>query len=79
MKRKISMSLFDVEYLPGKIGTDAASTLLSVTGCLGQGFMDEVPESILRSENFKIREDGWILSASKLESRDMLRTRNNRC
>jgi hypothetical protein len=56
---------YDIEYLPGRIGTDAVSTLLSVTGCALGGFYDNDPMSNLKSNNFTMREDGWIVSASE--------------
>jgi hypothetical protein len=56
---------FEIEYLPGRVGADAVSTLLSVTGCSFRGFFDEEAVSSLRSTNFTLREDGWIVSASK--------------
>jgi hypothetical protein len=64
---------FEIEYVPGRVGTDAASTLLSVTGCSFRGFFDDNPVSNLTSNNFTMREDGWIVSASKFKSQGTLR------
>lgn len=56
---------FDVEYLPGKTGPDAASVLLSLTGCRGAGFMLADKEVVMESDFFRIFEDGGIINASK--------------
>ena len=65
-EKKIIYVTFDVEYLPGKIGNDASSTLISVTGCGAPGFMDENPVSNLTSADYTMRQDGWIVNASEL-------------
>jgi hypothetical protein len=56
---------YDLEYLPGKLGGDASSTLISVTGCMGAGFRDDESVANHTSPNFPVREDGWIINASK--------------
>ena len=57
---------FDIEYFPGKTGPDAASTLLTLTGCgLPPGFIDPSPVSNLTSDFFLVFEDGAIINASK--------------
>lgn len=56
---------FDIEYLSGKTGTDAASVLLSLTGCRSPAFMLVDKEVSMESDAFRIFENGAIINASK--------------
>lgn len=56
---------FDVEYLPGKTGPDAASVLLSLTGCRSPAFMLVDKEAVMESDSFTVFEDGGIINASE--------------
>jgi hypothetical protein len=61
---------YDLEYVPGKLGADAAATLISVTGCMGPGFKEADDEQVTNhtSPSFPIRKDGWIINARKSNS-----------
>jgi hypothetical protein len=55
---------FDMEYLPGKTGPDAASMLISLLGCSGRpGFYANEPVWKSMSDSFGIFEDGAIINA----------------
>lgn len=59
----------DYVYVEGKVGVDAASTLLSATGCdFGQGgtnYISDEPKNTLISKPFPILTDGRIINARK--------------
>jgi hypothetical protein len=79
--RKVFVN-YDIEYMEGKVGADAAATLMSVTGCTNatrqaeQHAAGKPPVSAIKlnqtgiavteSPKFNILEDGKIISASKL-------------
>jgi hypothetical protein len=65
---------YDLEYVPGKVGADAAATLISVTGCMGPGFKEADGEEVTNhtSPSFPMRKDGWIINARKSTSHSPL-------
>ncbi|KAF1817145.1 hypothetical protein P152DRAFT_9558 [Eremomyces bilateralis CBS 781.70] len=56
----LSMNL---EYMPGKIGPDTKTKLMSVAGCAGREIkLDTAGESRTTSDKFAIYEDGYIIN-----------------
>jgi len=58
----------DYEYVRGKFGDDALSTLLTVTGCEGLdkggvGYFDDKPQNSKTSQAFPVLTDGTIINA----------------
>lgn len=57
----------DYEFLEGKVGIEASSTLLSATGCdFGQGgtnYVSDEPRNTLTSKPYPIITDGTIVNA----------------
>jgi hypothetical protein len=64
---------YDLEYLDGRIGSDAAATLMSVTGCTRIGAptgnlgikLDPKGVAITESPKFAVTKDAKIVAASK--------------
>jgi hypothetical protein len=53
----------DIEYLPGKVGRDAMSTLLTVTGCGAlPGWYSDKPQMNMTSGEYPLLQDGTIIN-----------------
>jgi hypothetical protein len=80
--RKVFVN-YEIEYVEGKVGADAAATLMSVTGCKNMGGehsghapasppqsgikLNQTGIAITESPQFNILDDGKIVSASQCE------------
>lgn len=64
--QKVFITL-DYEHLDGKVGDDALSTLLTVTGCDngpgGVGYLSDDAQNNLTSKAFPVLQDGTIINA----------------
>jgi hypothetical protein len=64
--QKIYLTM-DMEYLPGKVGRDSMSTLVSVTGCNSTpGWRTNKAQMNMTSGEYPILQDGTIINARKL-------------
>jgi hypothetical protein len=85
--RKVFVN-YEIEYVEGKVGVDAAATLMSVTGCRNMGEqhsehgggpppqsaikLNQTGIAVTESPKFAILDNGKIVSASKLKCTNLV-------
>jgi hypothetical protein len=68
-KQKTVYLAYDLEYLPGHVGSDSQGTLLSVTGCAARKInISPTGPANATSGKFRFFRDGYLVNGSELSS-----------